>query len=439
MNRLLPWLAAAALALDPAVAAAKLAPAEKKMVQTVDKEQARHLALLEKLVNQNSGSLNLPGVEAVGRMMRSELEPLGFEVKWVPMAQAGRSGHIVAVHRGNGRGKRMLLIGHLDTVFEPDSPFQRFVRKNETTAEGPGIEDNKGGMVVMLSALRAMHSAGTLKDADIEIVLTGDEEDAGDPIEVARRDLIAAAGRADVALDFESLAREDGKDMGSIARRSSGSWEVRATGKTGHSSGIFSARAGYGAAYELVRILDSFREELPEPNLTFNIGLILGGATANLDEGKVRGAATGKTNIIAETAVARGDIRTLTLEQDQRVRAKMQSIVGRHLPGTGATIAFDAGSYPPMAPTPGNRALLDRLNAVNRDLAWPPMQALDPLKRGAGDIGFVAHLVDGLVGLGAAGSGSHAAGETVDIPSLSRQAKRAAILMTRLSREPRKR
>jgi glutamate carboxypeptidase len=353
------------------------------------------------------------------------------------MKEVGRAGHVVATHRGNGKGKRMLLIGHLDTVFEPDSPFQRFTPKDENTAEGPGIEDDKGGMVVMLAALRAMHAAGTLKNADITVVLTGDEEDAGSPIEVARRDLIEAAKRSDVALDFESLARQDGKDMGSIARRSSGTWEVRATSRSGHSSGIFSASSGYGAAYELTRILDGFREELPEPNLTFNIGMILAGATATLDEGKVRGTVTGKTNIIPEIAIARGDIRSLSLEQDERVRAKMATIVGRHLPGTSATISFDEGTYPPMAPTAGNRALLDRLNLVNRDLGLPAMEALDPLRRGAGDIGFVAHLLDGLVGLGAAGQGSHAAGETVDLPSLSRQAKRAAILMTRLSREKR--
>jgi glutamate carboxypeptidase len=430
-------LLAFALVASPVVAKAKLSAAEQKIVRVVEQERDRHVALLEKLVNQNSGSLNLPGVEAVGRMMRTELEALGFDVRWVPMTEAKRAGHLIATHRGSRRGTKLLLIGHLDTVFEPDSPFQRFVRKDAEIAEGPGIEDNKGGMVVMVASLRAMQAAGTLKDADIEIVLSGDEEDAGNPIEIARRDLVAAGGRADVALDFESLARENGRDMGSIARRSSGTWEVRSTGRSGHSSGIFSRTAGYGAAYELVRILDDFREELPEPNLTFNIGLILGGATATVDEGGIRGSATGKTNIIAETAIARGDIRTLTLEQDQRVMAKMRDIVSRHLPGTGAEISFDPGSYPPMAPTSGNSALLGRLNLVNRDLGLATMEPLDPLRRGAGDIGFVAHLVDGLVGLGAAGSGSHAPGETIELSSLDRQAKRAAILMSRLSREPR--
>jgi glutamate carboxypeptidase len=292
-------------------------------------------------------------------------------------------------------------------------------------------------MVVMVAALRAMQAAGTLKYADIEIVLTGDEEDNGNPIEIARRDLIAAGKRADVALDFEGLAQEDGRDMGSIARRSSGTWEIRATGRTGHSSGIFSRASGNGAIYELARILEAFRIELPEPNLTFNVGLLLGGATAELDSAAIRGSATGKTNIIPAIAIARGDIRTLSPEQNERVMARMREIVARHLPGAGAEIAFAEDFYPPMAPTAGNKALLDRLNLVNRDMGLAEMGTLDPLKRGAGDISFVARDVDGLVGLGAASDGDHAPGETVDLDSLDRQAKRAAILMSRLAREPR--
>lgn len=431
--KLLPLLA---LALAAAPADAALTSPERRMIQAVDRERDRMIGLLERLVNQNSGSLNLPGVEAVGRMMRAELEPLGFEVRWVPMAETGRAGHIVATHKGNGRGKRMLLIGHLDTVFEPDSPFQRFVPKGYT-AEGPGVGDDKGGMVVMVAALRAMQAAGTLKDADVEIVLTGDEEDSGNPIEIARRDLIAAGKRADVALDFEGLSQEDGRDMGAIARRSSGSWEVRATGKTGHSSGIFSQNAGNGAIYELSRIITAFRNELPEPNLTFNVGLIAGGTAASLDQDKIRASATGKTNIIPEVAIARGDIRTLSREQEDRVRARMREIVTKSMPGTKAELRFDPDSYPPMAPTAGNRALLTRLNLVNRDMGLPEMTPVDPLRRGAGDIGFVAEDVDGLVGLGAAGEGSHAPGETVDLPSIGRQAKRAAILMSRLAKERR--
>ena len=420
--------------LGSTTAQAQLSPAETRAVAVVDAEHERSVALLQTLVDQNSGTMNLAGVAKVGAMVRSELEPLGFQVRWKPMPQTKRAGHLIAVHPGKPGTKRLLLIGHLDTVFERDSPFQRFVRKGES-AQGPGAGDDKGGMVVMLSALRAMKAAGLLDGANIEIVLTGDEEDAGDPVEIARADLIAAGKRADVALDFEGLSVVDGRDMGSIARRSSNSWTLTTTGKTGHSSLIFSDSYGDGAINEMARILAAFRKDLPEPNLTFNTGVVAGGATAALDADGVRATATGKGNIIAATAVARGDFRTLSEDQTQRVRAKMTAIVARHAPGTSATISFESG-YPAMPPTAGNRVLLDRLNRVNRDMRLPEMAALDPLKRGAGDIAFVAGDVDGLIGLGTASSGDHAPGETVDLGSIRRQAKRAAILMARLSREP---
>ena len=425
--------AIAAVLLLATPATAGLNAAEQRMAATVQSEQDRTLALLERMVNQNSGSLNPAGVEAVARMVRTELEPLGFAVRWIPLPQTGRAGHLVATKKGKAGRKKLLLIGHLDTVFEPDSPFQKWNREGDR-GHGPGAADNKGGVAVIIAALRAMQSAGTLRDANVEVFLTGDEEDPGSPLDIARRDLIAAGKRADVALDFEGLAQEDGRDMGSIARRSVTDWLVTVTARSAHSSGVFSAWSGYGANYELARILDAFRRELPEDKLTYNVGLVAGGATAKLDEGKIRAEVTGKTNIIAAQAYARGDLRALSNEQVERVKAKMQAIVAQSLPGAKASIEFEAG-YPPMAPTPGNSALLDKLNGVNADLQLPAMEALDPLKRGAGDISFVAADVDGLVGLGPASDGDHTPDERVDIRSIWRQATRAAILMSRLSGE----
>jgi glutamate carboxypeptidase len=417
-------------------AAAALTPAEQRMAATVKSEQDRTLALLERMVNQNSGTLNLAGVEAVGRMVRAELEPLGFQVRWIPLRETGRAGHLIATRKGRAGAKRLLLIGHLDTVFEPDSPFQRWTREGDR-GHGPGAADNKGGVAVMIAALRAMQATGMLRQANVTIVLTGDEEDAGSPQLLARRDLVAAGKAADVALDFEGLARDNGQDMGSVARRSSGDWVLTVRARSAHSSGV-GGQSGYGAIYELIRILDAFRRELPEPNLTFNVGLVGGGTAAAFDAGKARVEATGKPNIIAPVAIARGDLRALSTEQIARVQARMQAIVAQNrLAGvTGAELVFEEG-YPPMAPTAGNRALLDRLNAVNADLGLPAMPPLDPLKRGAGDISFVATDVDGLIGLGPASSGDHTVEERVDLPSIPLQATRAAILMSRLSRERR--
>lgn len=427
--------AAAALMLSAPVAAQPSA-AERAMVETIDSERQRTVEMLGRWVDRNSGTMNFEGVEAVGQMLRAELEPLGFDVEWVDMEAADRAGHIIARHRGNGQGKRLLLIGHLDTVFEPHSSFQRWERRGNE-GEGPGAVDNKGGMAVVVAALRAMHRAGTLQNADIIVYLGGDEEDAGDPVELARRDLIAAGRWADVALGFEGLARDEGRDMGSTARRSSNSWTVRVDAGSGHSSTIFAPGTSIGAIYELARILESFRTELREDNLTYNIGLVGGGESVELDEDKIRISATGKTNIIPPVAIARGDLRALDEAQIARTQEKMRAIVARSLPGTRSRIDFDEGGYPPMAPSQGNSALLARLNAVNRDLRLSEMGELDPLKRGAADISFVARDVDGLAGLGAAGRMSHAPGETVDIDSIFLQAKRAAVLMSRLAAEPR--
>ncbi|AHE57141.1 M20/M25/M40 family metallo-hydrolase [Sphingomonas sanxanigenens] len=427
-------LAALSLLILATPAVAKLSAPERRIVAEADRGITADIALLEKLVAQNSGTRNVAGVTKVRDMVAPEFEALGFTTRWVPMAKVDRAGHLIATHKGKPGTTRMLLIGHLDTVFEPNSPFQTAKREGNLL-HGPGAGDDKGGIVVMLAALRAMKAAGTLDGANIEVVLTGDEESAGKPVEAARADLVAAADNADVALDFEGLVVIDGRDQGSIARRSSASYTITATGKSAHSSGIFSPEVGDGAIYELARILTAFRKDLPEPNLTFNIGLIGGGATATPSANDAEIAATGKTNIVPPIAIAKGDFRALTEEQIVRVKAKMEAIVAQHLPQTGATIAFEEG-YPPMAPTAGNKALLDRINGINTDLGLPAMPVLDPLKRGAGDISFVAAHVDSIAGLGPSSSGDHTPEERVDLDSFPRQIKRAALLMTRLSAEP---
>jgi glutamate carboxypeptidase len=420
-------------------------PTESAMVTTIDAGAAGDVALLEKLVDINSGTLNLAGVVKVKDAIEPEIQALGFTTKWNPMDQlTQRAGDLVAEHPcslGKRKcGKRLLLIGHMDTVFEPSSSFQKYAilpGTNGRVATGPGAADMKGGLVVMLASLRAMKAAGVLDRAEITIVLSGDEERHGSPLSIARGDMIAAAKRNDVALEFENAGRDggvDGKDAVRIGRRSVCTWTVEATGKTGHSSGIFGDGMGYGAVYELVRILDEFRKELPEPGLTYNAGLMMGGATATLDASGITGSATGKTNVVPPVAVAKGDLRTLNEEQTDRVKKKMEAIVRDHLAKTGARIEFEEG-YPAMGVTPASEALLAKLQLVNATLGYAPELVTDPVFGGAGDISFVAPYIPGLVGVGAMGAGAHAEGETVYLDSIPKQAKRMAVLMYRLSKE----
>ena len=426
----LAGLLAASLATP---AAAQLSPAEQVMIDTVEAGFEGDVALLEAITNVNSGTHNHAGVREVGRMLMPHFEALGFEVEWIDQSHVGRAGHLFATRHGDPASTRMLLIGHIDTVFEPTSPFQRFERDGDT-ATGPGVVDDKGGIIVILSALNAMQAAGTLDGANVIVALTGDEEDVGDPIEQARAHLVVAGNWADVALGFEGLSVQDGRDMGVVARRSSNSWTLTTTGRTGHSSGVFGERAGYGAIYEMARILDTFRQELPEENLTYNVGFMAGGTPATLAEDRLGAAAVGKTNIIPSTAVARGDLRTISQEQTDRIAAAMQAIVDDNLPGTDAQIEF-AFRYPPMSPSEGNMALFERLNAINADMGLEQMGIFPPARRGAADISFVAPFADGLAGMGPDGSGSHAVGETADLRSFTRQAQRTAILMSRLAAE----
>lgn len=416
-------------------ASAELSKPEQAIVEAVDDGFEQDVALLEKITLINSGSHNHAGVKAVADALAPEFEALGFTTEWIDQSATGRAGHLFARHQGRPDITKLLLIGHLDTVFEPDSPFSGFVRDGDK-ATGPGILDDKGGVVVILSALRAMQAAGTLDGANIVVALTGDEEDAGEPLEMARRDLVEAGKWADVALGFEALSMLDGHDMGVVARRSSGSWTLTTTSESGHSSGIFSESVGYGAIYEMARILDTFRRELPEENLTYNVGLMAGGTPAELAGDGLSASTTGKTNIIPSRAVARGDLRALTQGQNERTAEKMRAIVADHLPGTAAEIEIEF-RYPPMAPTEGNTALLERLNRINADLGREAMAPYPPSMRGAADISFVAPYADGLAGMGPVGGGSHAEGEFIDLRSIIRQSQRAAILMSRLASEER--
>ena len=417
-------------AVSLAVAMTGLTADERKIAAAVDAHRDASLALLERVVNINSGTMNFAGVRQVGAILRARLDSLGFRTQWVDGASFGRAGHLVAEHPGPG--PKLLLVGHLDTVFEPSSPFQKMERLPDSTARGPGIIDMKGGDVIMLVALEALRDAGLLNQLNVTIVMNGDEENAGDPTEAARKALLDAAKGAAAAIGFE-----DGAGIlstGIIARRGAASWILDVKGEAAHSSQIFKDSIGFGAIFETARILEAFRTRLSkEAYLTFNPGVAVGGARVKLDDQTSTGTAEGKTNIVAERMTVQGDLRTLSPEQLARTKATMREIVGAHLGHTTATITFDDG-YPPMAPTDGNRRLLALHDQASRDLGLGPVTPVDPSKAGAADVSFIAGIVPMIIdGVGLAGHDDHSPQETADLRSLSVRAKRAALTIYRLS------
>jgi glutamate carboxypeptidase len=426
----LALFAAAALALAGA-APPPLSPVELRIAGGVESRAGAAQALLARVVDVNSGTMNFEGVRQVGEIFRAELERLGFRTRWVDGAPFHRAGHLVAEH--DGHGTRILLIGHLDTVFERDSPFQRFERLPGDRAKGPGVIDMKGGDVIIVTALEALRDAGVLDGMPITVVMTGDEEKAGEPLEEARRELVAIAAKSDVALGFEDGAGRPEEAV--TARRGASDWNLRVRGTPAHSSQIFRDDVGAGAIFGAARVLDGFYRALAgQRYLTLSPGTIVGGTTAEYDPAQNRGTAFGKDNVVAGSAIVEGDLRTVSPEQLSAAKERMRSIVRESLPGTQAEIEFHDG-YPPMAPSEGNRRLLSLYDRVSRDLDLGPVAATDPMHAGAADVAFAAGRVKMAIdGLGLCGTDDHTDRETADLKTLPSQAKRAAILIYRLAR-----
>ena len=408
-----------------------LADGEREIVAFIDAHNDEALNLLERVVNINSGTMNFEGVREVGQLFREEFDALGFETRWSDGASWERAGQLVAEREGDG--PHLLLIGHLDTVFELDSPFQEFVMLNDSMARGPGVVDMKGGNVIIVQALKALEEVDALDDLHVTVVLMGDEEKSGRPLSEARGDLIEAAKAADIAIGFED---GDGDPRTAvISRRGWTGWTLRTHGRPAHSSQVFQSSVGAGAIFEAARILSAFYEELSdEENLSFNPGLIVGGTEVMHEPEEDRVAATGKINVVAEHAIVPGDLRALSAEQLERVKAEMREIVAESLPHTSSEIAFE-DSYPPMAPTDGNRRLLSLYDRVSRDLGLGPVEAVNPRNAGAADVSFTAEYVEMAIdGIGLMGTGGHTVEETADLRTLPSQTKRAAIFMYRIAR-----
>jgi glutamate carboxypeptidase len=404
---------------------------QQAVMRAVSDGNGAALTLLERVVNINSGTLNLDGVRQVGQVFRSELDALGFTTRWVDGAAWGRAGHLIADHPGSG--PRMLLIGHLDTVFEKDSPFQRFERIDEHTARGPGIIDMKGGDVIIVSALKALKAAGALARMNVVVVMNGDEELSGAPLALARATLVTAANGARVAIGFEDGPGDP--RFAVTARRSASGWDLVVKGTPAHSSQVFREDIGYGAIFEAARILNGFRERLAgQPHLTFNPGAILGGTAVAYDAGTESGTASGKSNVIAEHARVTGDIRALSREQLEKARETMVEVVRGSLAGTAATLTFDDG-YPPMAPTEGNARLLALYNQASMIIGAGPVTAVDPDRAGAADVSFIADRVPMIIdGIGMPGRDGHTVNETADLSKLPSQTGRAALLLLAVER-----
>lgn len=419
------WVLGVAISLYSAAAAQgagaqALTPIERRIVASVDARAEESIRFLAHSVDINSGTGNAAGVRKLGSAFRSKLDALGFHTRWVDLpASMGRAGHLFAERPGS-RGKRVLLIGHLDTVYERDDPFQRFTR-HDPFALGPGVIDAKGGDVVLLYALLALQDAGVLDGAGITVALSGDEETPAVPYVESRAALVAAARASDVALAFEPAA----EDMGHATpvRLGFSNWALRVATPAVPGDTAAISQASIDAAARLIR---RFQRDLQEAYLSiFALGLSPAGAPANGDGGP------GASRSTSQGAVLAGGVRFASWAQLARVEARMSELARASHEGE---LTFGADPYPGMPPRAESFALLDTLSAISVAVGAGPVGAGDPQRRGGGDISFVGDIIPGLDGLGPAGTGAHSPEETVDLRSLTLATKRAALLIYRLTR-----
>lgn len=417
----------------PLTSHAALDKNEREIVKQVNKNIPQALKEIEQAVNINSGSLNIEGVKKVGALTSKQLKAIGFKVQWLDGSAFNRAGHVLATHESkNPKAIKILMIGHLDTVFAKNDNFTTYKQLDANTASGPGVADMKGGNTIIITALKSLQALNLLENVSIKVLLTGDEESSGSPLSLSKQAIVDAAMWADVALGYEN--GDNNIKTAMAARRGYTGWTLSVDATAAHSSQIFSESVGYGAIYEASRILNDFRRLLAtQPNLTFNPGLIVGGTNADYDSVNSSATAFGKSNVIAQKVYVAGDLRAISAKQLENAKKIMQQIVSDSLNGSKAVLEFKEG-YPPMALTEENKKLLALYSEVSWDLGYNKVMAANPRHAGAADISFAAAHVDmALDGLGLMGSGAHTKNETADLSSLNKNIEKTALLIYRLS------
>ena len=405
---------------------------EKRIVEKSEALAPESISLLEKIVNLNSGTQNPKGVKKVGFILKKEFDRLGMTTQWINISKSNRGGHLFASTKGSS-GLKILIVSHIDTVFSKSSSFQKF-KRNGNTAIGPGVNDAKGGIVVILSALKALKMVGVLDQMSIIVALMGDEEmpatDSNGPI---RTHLIDAAKKSDIALGFEYAVETINK--ATINRRGYISWTIEVSSNSGHSSKIFSENMGYGANFSAFYILNKIRAKLHKHKyLTINPGLIIGGTNVELSQHGIKGQGSGKNNVIAQKTIITGDLRTISAKQLNFAKRELRKFISKPLKHTTAKITFnEKDSSPPVPPTKSNKKLLRLMSKVSEDLGYGKVRALDPGLRGTADIAFVFPHVKAVIdGLGALGTGAHSEQESIDISTIPKLNKRTALFLYRL-------
>ena len=412
-------------AAQSAMVESALSTQEREIVSWVADQEDDMVALLERLTNINTGTLNKAGVAEVVGLLNTELLQLGFDSRTLagdviemPSCPGSEYTIDVADHllaTKSGEGKRMLMIGHVDTVFPVDSPFQTFSRDGDT-AYGPGVSDMKGGLVVMLYALKALNHFGELEDKAISILLNSDEEIGSLS---SRKYVEQQAALHDFGLVYES----SGNNRLTRARKGLGQARFVVTGRASHAGGAH--QQGRSAIKELAyKIVQIENMTDYESGVTVNVGVINGGEARNT---------------IAPCAEALVDLRYPEPQQGLDAVKRWEEIFGSVYSypvdsGELSTNSWTSLHRPPKIPTEESDALLNKTIAIGRLLG----QEFTVTDSGGGTDGSLTQAagLPTLDSLGSDGTGAHSKREQGRISSLVERAQLSVVLIGRLAKQP---
>ncbi|HEX3674200.1 MAG TPA: glutamate carboxypeptidase [Rhizomicrobium sp.] len=389
MRRIVTGLALAALA-----SAALAADVGDRVWQAAEAARGEQLALLASLVNIDSGTGDAEGGRKVEAVLIPRLKALGASIQTVPAEADGLPDNLVATWSGTGKA-RILLIGHIDTVFGPGTAAQRPYRVEGDHARGPGVADEKGGVVEGLTALKILHDMGFANFAKITFLMETSEE-RGSP---GTRGLIKKL-LADADVEF-NLEPGDPVDMLTVWRKGSATFHIDVAGKAAH-AGV-NPQDGHNAAVELLHQLAGL-EAFPHsgPGLTVNLTVIRAGERAN---------------IIPDAASAQVNVRVRQMADLDRVEAALKKNAQTvSVPGTTVTISREP-AYPPLSDNAPTMALAARAQAIYAGIG----KKIETGGNGGASESALAAAegVPALDGLGPVGGGFHSADEYMVLSSVT--------------------
>ncbi|HVT90998.1 MAG TPA: hydrolase [Tepidisphaeraceae bacterium] len=305
----------------------------------LDTHQPDMLRLLTKWAQINTGTFNLPGLSRFSNAVEAEFALLGGQLKRLdlpPMQSIDSSGNVIQTPLGQAlvftkrpnAPVKVLLGIHMDTVYPPTHPFQRVTRIDEKTLQGPGVADAKGGLVVLLFALRALEQSDWADKIGWEVLLNPDEE-IGSP--GSGHLFVEAAGRNQYGLIFEP-ALPDGSLVG--ARKGSGNFTVIVRGRSAHAGRNYQdGRSAILAAAEFITALNAVQRD--QPDITINCGKIEGG---------------GALNVVPDLAIARFNIRVSNVQDQHHIEAQLAQLAAEFGKRDGIRIEINGGFHSPPKP-----------------------------------------------------------------------------------------